>query len=113
MNGHASDWAPILSGVTQVSVLGPLLFLVYVNALEDGIKSQIRFFADDTSIFSVVNDPNITARELNDDLNTINEWAVQWKMSFNPDPTKPAEEIIFSLKKVHHIILQYSLTHVK
>ena len=105
LNGQVSNWAPVLSGVPQGSVLGPLLFLIYVNDLEDGIKSQIRFFADDTSIFSVVNDPNITARELNDDLNTISEWAVQWKMSFNPDPTKPAEEIIFSQKRCPRFIL--------
>ena len=77
-------------------MLGPLLFLVYINDLEKGIKSSIKFFADDTSLFSTVRDPNLSAKELNDDLKMINEWAFQWKMSFNPDPNKPAEEIIFS-----------------
>ena len=89
-----SDWAPILSGVPQGSVLGPLLFLVFINDLEEGIISQIKFFADDTSLYSVVKDPEITASELNHDLEVINNWAKQWKMSFNPDPTKPAEEIL-------------------
>ena len=102
LNGEFSDWGFINSGVPQGSVLGPLLFLVYVNDLENGIKSSIKFFADDTSLFSVVHDPLITADELNYDLNLIAKWAVQWKMSFNPDPTKPAVEIIFSRKHIKH-----------
>ena len=99
LNGLFSDWGTIKSGVPQGSVLGPLLFLVYINDLEKGIKSSIKFFADDTSLFSIVRDPNISAEELNHDLQLINQWAFQWKMSFNPDPTKPAEEIIFSRKR--------------
>ena len=99
LNGQCSDWAPILSGVPQGSVLGPLLFLIYINDLECGIKSQIKFFADDTSLYSVVIDPVRSATELNHDLEIINQWAKQWKMSFNPDPTKPANEILFSQKR--------------
>ena len=99
LNGETSDWAPIHSGVPQGSVLGPLLFLIFINDLEVGIVSQIKFFADDTSLYSVVKDPEISARELNHDLLIISHWAKQWKMSFNPDPTKPAEEIIFSQKR--------------
>ena len=99
LNGQTSDWAPILSGVPQGSVLGPLLFLIFVNDLEEGIKSRIKFFADDTSIFSIIHDPLISANDLNHDLQLISNWATQWKMSFNPDPTKPAEEILFSVKR--------------
>ena len=100
INGSESDWDYIKSGVPQGSVLGPLLFLVYVNDLEQDIISSIRFFADDTSIFSVVNDPVTTAENLNHDLHMISKWANQWKMCFNPDPTKPAEEVIFSNKRI-------------
>ena len=64
-----------MSGVPQGSVLGPLLFLVYINDLEVGIKSQIKFFADDTSLFSVVHDPTVSSRELNHDLDLISRWA--------------------------------------
>ena len=99
LNGMNSEWSPLLSGVPQGSVLGPLLFLIYVNDLENGIKSKIKFFADDTSLFSVIHDPIISASELNHDLQLIHKWAQQWKMSFNPDPTKPAEEILFSVKR--------------
>ena len=99
LNGEMSDWAPICSGVPQGSVLGPLLFLIFINDLEAGILSQIKFFADDTSLYSVVKNPEVSARELNHDLEIISNWAKQWKMSFNPDPTKPAEEILFSHKR--------------
>ena len=100
INGTESDWGDIESGVPQGSVLGPLLFLVYINDLEDGIKSSVKFFADDTSLFSIVRDPIISADELNHDLGLISQWAHQWKMSFNPDPTKQAEEVLFSYKHV-------------
>ena len=84
------------AGVPQGSVLGPLLFLIYINDLEDGIKSQIKFFADDTSLFSIVHDPNTSAVDLNRDLNLICQWAYQWKMSFNPDPNKQAVQVLLS-----------------
>jgi len=54
LNGSESDWGEIKAGVPQGSVLGPLLFLVYINDLEKGIKSSVKFFADDTSLFSIV-----------------------------------------------------------
>ena len=98
INGTSSDWGQIEAGVPQGSVLGPLLFLVYINDLEDGLKSSVIFFADDTSISSIVSDPSVSAHELNHDLDRISQWAHQWKMSFNPDPTKQAEEILFSHK---------------
>ena len=115
LNGSSSNWAPILSGVPQGSVLGPLLFLIYINDLECGIISQIKFFADDTSLYSVVKDPVVSALELNHDLEVISQWATQWKMSFNPDPTKPAEEILFSRKKtpVDHPPLYFNGLEVK
>ena len=88
----------------QGSVLGPLLFLVYINDLENGIKSNVKFFADDTMLYSIVKDPLLSAADLNHDLEKINQWAKQWKMAFNPDPNKQANEVLFSCKtkKVDH-----------
>ena len=80
----------------QGSILGPILFLVYINDLFDVVTSDIRIFADDTFIFRVV-DPNST-EDLNNDLKNITEWAYQWKMLFNPDMTKQAVEVVFSKK---------------
>ena len=57
-----------------------------------------KLFADDTSLFSIVHDPNATANDLNNDLAKINDWAYQWKMNFNPDPFKQAQEALSSRK---------------
>ena len=94
-----SEYAHVESGVTQGSVLGPLLFLVYINDLQKNIKSNVKFFADDTMLFSVIKDPQLSASDLNHDLEVINQCAYQWKMAFNSDPTKQATEILFSCKK--------------
>ena len=100
LNGQTSGWGKINSGVPQGSVLGPLLFLIYINDLPDGIISMCKILADDTSIFSKVLDINKSVTELNTDLEEISQWAYQWKMQFNPDPNKQANEIIFSRKLI-------------
>ena len=99
LNGSFSNYSTVESGVPQGSVLGTLLFLIYINDLERNTKSNIKFFADDTMLFSIVKDPVISADNLNHDLNIIQLWAHQWKMEFNPDPTKQATEVLFSCKK--------------
>ena len=99
LNGVFSEYSLIESGVPQGSVLGPLLFLVYINDLEKNIKSNVKFFADDTMLYSVVSDPLISAADLNHDLELISQWAFQWKMAFNPDPNKQATEILFFMQK--------------
>ena len=98
-NGSSSDFSAIESGVPQGSVLGPLIFLIYINDLEKDIKSNINFFADDTMLFSIVKDPIISANYLNHNLKIIYESAYQWKLEFNPDPSKQATELLFSCKK--------------
>ena len=63
-----------------------------------GLHSKVKLFADDTSLFSVVRDPRVTAETLNEDLSKVSLWAHQWKMLFNPDSSKQAQEIVFSRK---------------
>jgi len=99
LNGVQSDWLPLNSGVPQGSVLGPLLFLIYINDLTANISSQIKLFADDASLFLPVRDPAMCQQVLKKDLDTITKWAYQWKMKFNPDITKQALEVIFSQKR--------------
>ena len=99
LNGQTSSWRPILAGVPQGSILGPLLFLIYINDLPNKLKSNDKLFADDTSLFTIVKDENKSANVLNNALSLIAEWAFNWKILFNPDPTKPAQEVLFSRKK--------------
>ena len=78
------------------------------------MSSNVKLFADDTSLLSVVHDVNASARELYDDLKKINKWAFQWKMSFNPNPSKQAQEVIFSrkIKKLSHPSLVFNSNNV-
>ena len=71
LNGQTSSWQNIYAGVPQGSVLGPLLFLIYINDLPDGLTSMCKIFADDTSLFSKVIDRNISNSQLNSDLAKI------------------------------------------
>ena len=109
LNGQSSSWTNVNAGVPQGSILGPLLFLIYINDLPDGLSSNAKLFADDTSLFSVVHDINTSAIELNSDLKKINDWTFQWKMTFNPDRSKQAQKIISAENlKRRHILLCFS-----
>ena len=99
LNGQASSWRPVLAGVPQGSILGPLLFLIYINDLPNELKSNAKLFADDTSLFTIVKDKNKSANMLNNDLRWISKWAYNWRILFNPDHSKPAQEVVFSREK--------------
>ena len=99
LNGQTSLWRPVLAGVPQGSILGPLLFLIYINDLPNELKSNAKLFADDTPLYTVARDKNESANILNNDPQLISKWDYQWKMLFNPDPNKPAQEMLFSRKK--------------
>ena len=98
LNGEASTWTNVTAGVPQGSIVGPFLFLIYITDLSEGLSTNAKLFADDTSLFSVIHDNQTSANVLNKDLEMIHNWAFQWKMDFNPDPTKQAHEVIFSCK---------------
>ena len=95
LNGQFSTWKSVNAGVR---VLGPLLFLIYINDLTEGLSSNAKLFADDTSLFSVIHDIQTSANNLNKDLERISKWATQWKMNFNPDTTKQVQEVNLSRK---------------
>ena len=87
LNGQPSDWLPVTSGVPQGSVLGPILFIIYINDLESGLKSTISKFADDTKVGGKA----LTKTDceiIQKDLNHIIEWSEKWQMSFNVDKCK-------------------------
>ena len=87
LNGKFSDWRNVSSGVPQGSVLGPILFLIYINDLDENVKCKISKFADDTKIANRVISLS-QQQELQNDLNTLGEWAVDSQMFFNVDKCK-------------------------
>ena len=94
--GAASNWLFIKAGVPQGSILGPLLFLLYINDIVEDIQSTVRLFADDTSLYVIVDDPPTAANQLYSDLAKINSWAKKWLVTF--DPSK-SESVVFSRKR--------------
>jgi len=83
IDGQSSDWIKIEAGVPQGSILGPLLFVIFINDIINELQTNIRLFADDTSLFHSIIDSLVTQRLLNQDLQKISEWAAQWLMIFN------------------------------
>ena len=77
LNGQTSEWRNVTAGVPQGSILGPLLFLIYINDLSGDLSSKAKLFADDTSLFSVTHDITTSANELSNDLKKISDWDFQ------------------------------------
>lgn len=85
--GSSSQWISVKSGVPQGSVLGPLLFLIYINDIDKGIHSKVLKFADDTKLYSVVANQSDVKR-LKVDLINICNWSNEWLMLFNVEKCK-------------------------
>ena len=90
----------IKSRVAQGSVLDTLLFLIYLNYIIDVVKSEMRLFAEDTTLFIDVLDHTTAAESLNSDMVSINEWSNNWLVTFNP--VKPESMIISKKRKAIH-----------
>ncbi len=89
INGQCSEWGSVTAGVPQGSVLGPLLFLLFINDIVHVVSHcNIRLFADDTCLFIEVEDRVETANSINDDLAAITDWSNQWLVNFSPSKTK-------------------------
>ena len=98
LNVQSSSWTKVNAGVAQGSILGPLLFSIYISDLPNGLQSNPKLFADDASLFSTIQDITTNTVSLNNDLTKVFEWAGQWKMNFNFDPSKQSQELLFSRK---------------
>ena len=92
LNRQASPWASTEADVSQDSMLGPLLFLIYIDVLSEDLSTT------DTSLFSMVQNVNTSASYLNSDLRKTSNWAFLWKWSINPDSIEQAQEGTFSHK---------------
>ena len=83
LNGESLDELPVLSGVPQESVLGPVLFLLYINDLPENVQSQVHLFAGDTAVYLTMQGPYDSER-LQSDLNVLWGWEKKWDMEFKP-----------------------------
>ena len=82
LDGQASDPVPVLSGVPQGSVLGPVLFLIFINDLPDNIRSSVRLFADDCVLYRNIHSLQ-DCLTLQEDLTSLGQWEADWQMKFN------------------------------
>ena len=87
LNGKTSPNQSISAGVPQGSILGFLLFLIYVNDVKYNILSSITLIADDTALIKEIDNPVNDFCELNNDLETLNAWSKQWLITFNAEKT--------------------------
>ena len=107
--GEHSGWAPVLSGVPQGSVIGPILFLVYINDLPEKVHSTVRLFADDTIVYMTMTSER-DAASLQQDLDNLAAWEETWQMKFHPQKcsilrvTRSQTQIIYDYKLHGHTL---------
>ena len=87
LNGEESDWVQVTSGVPQGSVLGPLLFVIFINDINEGLVNRIWKFADDTKVLGRVSSQKEIS-DLREDVKKLVEWSLKWQMEFNVEKCK-------------------------
>lgn len=85
INGHASSELPVISGIPQGTVLGPILFVLYMNDLPQDLLCETYMFADDTKLFKIYNDDDQGTRDIQHDLDTLYNWSTKWCLKFHPN----------------------------
>ena len=108
LDGEKSYNADVLSGVPQGSVLGPCLFLFYINDMPEGLHQEttVRLFADDTITYLAVTN-NQDAEKLQEDLTKLEKWEQTWQMKFHPDKC----QVLTITRKKEPIHFDYVLHH--
>ena len=100
VNRVKSEWAPVLSGVPQDTVLGPLLFSLYMNVISSDTESEIRLFADDCVCYREIKDEEDTMK-LQSDIDRLGSWARKWGMRLQPVKCNIMQLTRKRIKKIH------------
>ena len=94
----------LMPGYLKDQYFRPLLFLIYNNDLSDDLTTNVKLFADATSFFSIVHNMNMTTINLNNDVNKIRNWSIQWRVNFNPDQLR---KLYYQESFQRQIIIQF------
>ena len=92
VNGSTSNWAKVISGIPQGSVLGLLLLVLYINDLPDNVKSEALLFADDTNVYRLI-------KSTQDDIDSLLSWSDKWPLKFQPGIKVQGNQLWFKRQK--------------
>ena len=112
VRGSCSDWSYVTSGTSQGTILGPLLFRLYINDTTERISSTGKLYADNTKIYRKIIDPTIGCHLLQDDLNNLSKWVRKWQLHFNTDKCKSMQITHLHDKSDTNYFLEKSLKDV-
>ena len=105
IRGQASGWAPVSSGVPQGSVLGPTLFVAYINDMPDVVASHAKLFADDSKIYAVESrTASVERLLLQSDIDAVVKWSNIWQMAFNEEKCT-----VLHFGSARHVQYQYTM----
>ena len=107
VEGQSSEWMKVISGVPQGSILGPLLFLIYINDLNAGLSLSVHLFADDCAVFRVITNTK-DCDALQADLNQLYYWTQLWQLNLNQSKCK----VMRTTNKCKQFHYTYSLNSV-
>ena len=93
--------------------MGPVLFFIYINGLPNELKTNVKLFADDMSLFTTVKYISKSANALNNALSLVWKWAFNWKMLFNPNPSTSPQGMLFSRKNKLQIHPTINLNNIQ
>ena len=109
VNGTHSAWVSVTSGIQQGSVLGPLLFIIFVNDMPDLVKSFLYMFAEDAKLLTRVNETDGTS-QLQHDLNTLIDWADTWQLTSNAEKCKTMHPGNNDLKTTYSLTTSFGVS---
>ena len=98
VENECSTWKKVISGIPQGSVLGPILFVVFINDMPEAVSSMCQLFADDAKIFRGIQSKEDIAA-LQEDLDRLDEWSDKWQLAFNVDKCK---SLHIGSRNTHH-----------